>query len=103
GGTVTGTGESLKEALPELAITVAEPKGSPVLSGGKPGKHKLVGTSPGFIPDILNTNIFDEIMQIEDEEAVEFFKKLPAEEGMFTGLSGVDAAYAAIELGKCIG
>src|SRR5699024_6900379 len=84
GGTVTGTGESLKEALPELAITVAEPKGSPVLSGGKPGKHKLVGTSPGFIPDILNTNIFDEIMQIEDEDAADFFKKLPAEEGIFT-------------------
>ncbi|HLR54372.1 MAG TPA: cysteine synthase A [Pseudogracilibacillus sp.] len=103
GGTVTGTGESLKEALPELAITVAEPKGSPVLSGGKPGKHKLVGTSPGFIPDILNTNIFDEIMQIEDEDAVEFFKKLPAEEGIFTGLSGGAAVYAAIEVAKRIG
>lgn len=103
GGTVTGTGESLKEALPELAITVAEPKGSPVLSGGKPGKHKLVGTSPGFIPDILNTNIFDEIMQIEDEDAADFFKKLPAEEGIFTGLSGGAAAYAAIEVAKRIG
>lgn len=103
GGTVTGTGESLKEALPKLAITVAEPKGSPVLSGGKPGKHKLVGTSPGFIPDILNTNIFDEIMQIEDEDAVDFFKKLPAEEGIFTGLSGGAAVYAAIEVAKRIG
>src|SRR5699024_9500941 len=77
--------------------------GSPVLSGGKPGKHKLVGTSPGFIPDILNTNIFDEIMQIEDEDAVEFFKKLPAEEGIFTGLSGGAAVYAAIEVAKRIG
>src|SRR5690625_2964856 len=103
GGTVTGTGEVLKEHLPELAITVAEPKGSPVLSGGKPGKHKLVGTSPGFIPDILNTNIFDEIMQIEDEDAADFFKKLPAEEGIFTGLSGGAAAYAAIEVAKRIG
>lgn len=103
GGTVTGTGESLKKALPELTITVAEPKGSPVLSGGKPGKHKLVGTSPGFIPDILNTNVFDEIMQIEDEDAVNFFKKLPAEEGIFTGLSGGAAVFAAIEVAKRIG
>lgn len=103
GGTVTGTGESLKAALPELTITVAEPKGSPVLSGGKPGKHKLVGTSPGFIPDILNTHIFDDIMQIEDEDAVNFYKKLPAEEGIFTGLSGGAAVYAAIEVAKRIG
>lgn len=103
GGTVTGTGESLKAALPELTITVAEPKGSPVLSGGKPGKHKLVGTSPGFIPEILNTNVFDEIMQIEDEDAVNFYKKLPAEEGVFTGLSGGAAVYAAIEVAKRIG
>lgn len=103
GGTVTGTGESLKAALPELTITVAEPKGSPVLSGGEPGKHKLVGTSPGFIPEILNTNIFDEIMQIEDEDAVNFYKKLPAEEGVFTGLSGGAAVYSAIEVAKRIG
>lgn len=103
GGTVTGTGESLKAALPELTITVAEPKESPVLSGGKPGKHKLVGTSPGFIPDILNTHIFDDIMQIEDEDAVNFYKKLPAEEGIFTGLSGGAAVYAAIEVAKRIG
>src|SRR5699024_12284586 len=88
GGTITGTGEVLKKKLPHLKITVAETKGSPVLSGGEPGKHKLVGTSPGFIPDILNTDIFDEIMQIEDDDAVHYFKRLPAEEGIFTGLSG---------------
>lgn len=103
GGTITGTGEVLKEALPDLNITVAEPKGSPVLSGGEPGKHKLVGTSPGFIPDILNTDIFDEIMQIEDDDAVEYFKKLPAQEGIFTGLSGAAAVFAAIEVAKRIG
>src|SRR5699024_3807692 len=72
GGTITGTGEVLKKKLPHLKITVAEPKGSPVLSGGEPGKHKLVGTSPGFIPDILNTEIYDEIMQIEDDDAVHY-------------------------------
>ena len=103
GGTITGTGEALKEALPDLHIAVAEPKGSPVLSGGEPGKHKLVGTSPGFIPAILNTNIYDEIMQIEDEDAVHYFKTLPAEEGIFTGLSGGAAVYAAIEVAKRLG
>ncbi len=103
GGTVTGTGERLKESLPNLQITVAEPKGSPVLSGGKPGKHKLVGTSPGFIPDILNTDIYDEIMQIEDEDAVAYFKKMPAQEGIFIGLSGSAAVYDAIEVAKRLG
>ncbi|GAE91451.1 cysteine synthase [Gracilibacillus boraciitolerans JCM 21714] len=64
GGTITGTGETLREKLPNIHIAVVEPAGSPVLSGGKPGKHKLVGTSPGFIPDILNTSVYDEIIQI---------------------------------------
>jgi cysteine synthase A len=86
GGTITGTGETLKEKLPNLYIAVVEPKGSPVLSGGKPGKHKLVGTSPGFIPDILNTKVHDEIMQIEDDEAVEIFKNWLAK-SVFVGLS----------------
>lgn len=103
GGTITGTGEVLKANIPELYIAVVEPKGSPVLSGGKPGKHKLVGTSPGFIPDILNTNIYDEIMQIADEHAVAMFKRLPLEEGLFMGLSGAAAVYAAIEIAKRIG
>ncbi|MCG3418909.1 cysteine synthase A [Oceanobacillus sp. M65] len=97
GGTVTGTGEMLKEKLPELKITVVEPKGSPVLSGGEPGSHKLVGTSPGFVPDILNTSIYDEIVQIEDETAVSMYKRLPQQEGIFIGLSGAAAVAAAIE------
>lgn len=103
GGTVTGTGEVLKEKIPGLSITVAEPKGSPVLSGGKPGSHKLVGTSPGFIPNILNTTIYDEIMQIEDDDAVEMYKKLPLTEGLFIGLSGAAAVYAALEVAKRLG
>lgn len=103
GGTVTGTGEVLKEHLPDLKITVAEPKGSPVLSGGKPGKHKLVGTSPGFIPDILNTDIYDQIMQIEDDDAVHYFKELPKQEGIFTGLSGAAAVFAALDVAKHLG
>ncbi|PLT29242.1 cysteine synthase A [Peribacillus deserti] len=103
GGTVTGTGEKLKELLPDLYIAVVEPKGSPVLSGGSPGPHKLVGTSPGFVPDILNTDIYDEIIQIADEEAVETFKKLAREEGLFLGLSAGAAVFAAIEVAKRLG
>ncbi len=103
GGTVTGTGEVLKDKIPNLEITVAEPKGSPVLSGGKPGKHKLVGTSPGFIPDILNTSVYDEIMLIDDKDAVDMFKKLPQSEGIFIGLSGAAAVYSAIEVAKRLG
>lgn len=103
GGTVTGTGEVLRKKLPELKITIAEPKGSPVLSGGKPGKHKLVGTSPGFIPDILNTTVYDDILQIDDAIAVDMFKKLPRVEGLFVGLSGAASIYTAIEVAKRLG
>lgn len=103
GGTITGTGETLKEKLPDLHITVVEPKGSPVLSGGKPGKHKLVGTSPGFVPDILNTAIYDEIMAIEDEDAIDMFRRAAREEGVFVGPSAGATIYAAIEVAKRLG
>lgn len=103
GGTITGTGETLKENIPGLYIAVVEPKGSPVLSGGKPGKHKLVGTSPGFIPNILNTKVYDEIIQISDEIAIDMFKKLAREEGVFVGPSAGAAVYAAIEIAKRLG
>ncbi len=103
GGTITGTGETLKEHLPELYIAVVEPKGSPVLSGGKPGKHKLVGTSPGFIPSILNTEIYDEIMAIDDEDAIDVFKRVAREEGIFVGPSAGATIYAAIEIAKRLG
>lgn len=103
GGTITGTGETLKEHLPKLYIAVVEPKGSPVLSGGKPGKHKLVGTSPGFIPSILNTKIYDEIMAIQDEDAIDIFKRVAREEGIFVGPSAGATIYAAIEIAKRLG
>lgn len=103
GGTITGTGEALKEKLPELYIAVVEPKGSPVLSGGKPGKHKLVGTSPGFIPEILNTKIYDEIFAIEDEDAINIFRRVAREEGIFVGPSAGATIYAAIEIAKRLG
>ncbi|MFB1049434.1 cysteine synthase A [Paraliobacillus sp. JSM ZJ581] len=103
GGTITGTGETLKELLPDIYIMVVEPKGSPVLSGGKPGKHKLVGTSPGFIPEILNTLIYNEIMPIQDDEAINMFKQLGEKEGIFIGPSGAAAVFAAIDLAKRLG
>ena len=100
GGTITGTGEVLKEHYEGLTVHVVEPAGSPVLSGGKPGKHKLVGTSPGFVPDILNTNVYDEIFKIEDEDAYDIARKLAAQEGILVGPSSGAACYSAIEVAK---
>lgn len=103
GGTITGTGEVLKEKIPHLKIAVVEPDGSPVLSGGKPGNHKLVGTSPGFIPHILNEQIYDEIIRIKDEDAVSMYKEVARREGVFIGLSGAAAIFAALEVAKKLG
>jgi cysteine synthase A len=103
GGTITGTGEALREKLPELYIAVVEPKGSPVLSGGKPGPHKLVGTSPGFVPKILNTDIYNEIIQIADEDALQTMKALGAKEGILVGPSSGASVFAAIEVAKRLG
>ncbi|MFC4770179.1 cysteine synthase A [Effusibacillus consociatus] len=103
GGTITGTGETLRDKLPHLHIAVVEPKGSPVLSGGKPGPHKLVGTSPGFIPPILNTRIYDEIIQIADEEALETMKRLARQEGILVGPSSGASVFAAITMAKRLG
>ncbi|MFS0577400.1 cysteine synthase A [Sporosarcina sp. 179-K 3D1 HS] len=100
GGTITGTGETLKEYDETITVHVVEPAGSPVLSGGKPGKHKLVGTSPGFIPPILNTSVYDEIFKIEDEEAYETVRNLAAREGILLGPSGGASVYAALQVAK---
>ncbi|MDM5200131.1 cysteine synthase A [Fictibacillus enclensis] len=100
GGTITGTGEPLKKAFPEMTVHVVEPAGSPVLSGGKPGKHKLVGTSPGFIPSILNQKVYDEIIRVEDEPAYTAVRRLAAEEGILVGPSSGAAVHGAIEVAK---
>ncbi|WP_423407713.1 cysteine synthase A [Heyndrickxia sp. MSNUG] len=100
GGTITGTGEALKEEFPDLHVHVVEPAGSPVLSGGKPGKHKLVGTSPGFIPKILNQDVYEKIHKIEDEDAYETARRLAKEEGILVGPSSGAAAFAAINVAK---
>lgn len=103
GGTITGTGETLKAALPRLHIAVVEPGGSPVLSGGQPGPHKLVGTSPGFVPAILNTSIYDEIVQVADEDALETMRLLARREGLLLGPSSGAAVWAALRLAKSLG
>lgn len=100
GGTVTGTGEELKKQIPDVKIYVVEPAGSPVLSGGKPGSHKIPGTGPGFVPSILNRGIIDEILHIEDEDAQRTARLLAAKEGIFVGASGAAAAYFAIQIAK---
>ncbi|AXI31711.1 cysteine synthase A [Priestia aryabhattai] len=100
GGTITGTGEVLRENYPDMTVHVVEPAGSPVLSGGRPGKHKLVGTSPGFIPDTLNVDVYDEILKIKDEQAYDITRRLASEEGILVGPSSGAACYAAIEVAK---
>ncbi|MWC29003.1 cysteine synthase A [Paenibacillus sp. MMS18-CY102] len=103
GGTITGTGEALREHLPHLHIAVVEPQGSPVLSGGSPGPHKLVGTSPGFIPSILNTAIYNEIIQVSDEHAIETMRSLARLEGLLVGPSSGASVWAAIQVAKRLG
>ena len=103
GGTITGTGEVLKASLPGIRILVVEPKGSPVLSGGQPGPHKLVGTSPGFIPKILNTSIYDEIIQVSDEDAIRTIKELAVSEGILIGPSGGATVWAALQEARRLG
>lgn len=100
GGTITGTGEALKEVFPDLTIHICEPAGSPVLSGGKPGRHKLVGTSPGFIPDVLNLSIIDEIIKVTDEDAYEITRRLAQEEGILCGPSSGASVYVALQVAK---
>lgn len=102
GGTITGTGEELKKKLPQLKIYAVEPKGSPVLSGGNPGPHKIPGTGPGFIPSILNLDIIDEILHIEDDDAQITARRLASEEGIFVGASSAASAYFAIQIAKSL-
>lgn len=103
GGTITGTGEALCEQLPDIRILVVEPQGSPVLSGGQPGPHKLVGTSPGFIPGILNTDVYDEIIQVSDDNALQTTRDLARYEGILVGPSSGASVWAALQEARRLG
>ena len=100
GGTITGTGEYLKEKKPEVKIVAVEPASSPVLSDGVSGPHKIQGIGAGFVPDTLNTSIYDEIIKVENEDAFETGRYLAAEEAILAGISSRAALYAAIQLAK---
>lgn len=100
GGTVTGVGEYLKEHNPNVKIVAVEPESSPVLSGGAPGAHKIQGIGAGFVPDVLNTGIYDEIIQVSNEDAFAAGRAIAVEEGVLVGISSGAALHAGTQLAK---
>jgi cysteine synthase A len=100
GGTLTGAGEVLKERNPELRVVAVEPFDSPVLSGGAAGPHKIQGIGAGFVPDVLNADVIDEIFKVRNEEALETGRLLAREEGLLVGISAGAAAFAAVRVAR---
>jgi len=100
GGTITGVAEVIKKRKPSFRAIAVEPANSPVLSGGKPGPHKIQGIGAGFVPEVLNTEIIDEIFKVTDEQAMATSRRLAREEGIFSGISSGAATYAALEVAK---
>ena len=100
GGTITGVGEYLKSKNPNVKVVAVEPAGSPVLSGGKPGPHKLQGIGAGFVPQVLNTSVYDEIIPVENEDAFQTSRRIGSTEGVLVGISSGAAAWAALQLAK---
>lgn len=100
GGTITGTGEYLKSQNPDIRVVAVEPAASPVLSEGRPGAHKIQGIGAGFVPDTLNTKVYDEIIKVENEDAFEKGREIAKTEGILVGISAGAALWAATELAK---
>ena len=100
GGTITGCGERLKERNPDLHVVAVEPASSPVLSGGRPGPHKIDGIGPGFVPEVLNRDVIDEIVPVEDEDAIETARLCARREGVNAGISAGAAVWAAVQIGS---
>lgn len=100
GGTLTGVGEYLKSQKPEVKVVAVEPAGSPVLSEGKGGPHKIQGIGAGFVPDVLNTKIYDEIIKVENDDAFDLGKLVAKKEGVLVGISSGAALYAAVQLAR---
>lgn len=103
GGTITGVGEILKDILPGIQIVAVEPADSAVLSGGSPGKHSIQGIGAGFVPDIINTSVIDQVIRVEDEDARETARSLARDEGILSGISSGAAAWAAIQVARRLG
>ncbi|HOE58066.1 MAG TPA: pyridoxal-phosphate dependent enzyme, partial [Bacillota bacterium] len=100
GGTITGVGEILKARNPEIRIVAVEPEDSPVLSGGNPGPHKIQGIGAGFIPQVLNKTVIDEIFRVKNEDAFAAARKLSSSEGLLVGISSGAALHAATEIAR---
>lgn len=100
GGTITGIGQYLKEQKPEVKVVAVEPETSPVLSQGKSGAHKIQGIGAGFVPDVLDTKVYDEVFPVPNESAFEYGKEIAKTEGILVGISSGAALYAAVELAK---
>ena len=100
GGTITGVGEALREIYSGVQIIAVEPDASPVLSGGQRGPHSIQGIGPGFIPEILNKNIFHEAVRVKDDDAFNMARRLAKEEGLLVGISSGAAVWAALEIAK---
>jgi cysteine synthase A len=100
GGTITGVGEVLKARKPSFKVVAVEPDGSPVLSGGQRGPHAIQGIGAGFVPEVLNTHVYDEVVRVKDEDAFDTARRMAREEGLLVGISSGAATWAALQVAR---